>query len=145
MNKSRASSISATSQIAFAQPPLIQEVDIDRVEVKQRRCALEDLIKYKELAERGDATKYWTSVFALKLPGVDANDIAADRKYDDISANHGKMHDADVAVEPANRNASFDSRIGVDWLKMNNAGSRCEHVTGSRGSVEDPDDMKLQS
>jgi len=72
MNKSRASSISATSQIAFAQPPLIQEVDIDRVEVKRRRCALEDLIKYKELAERGDATKYWTSVFALKLPGVDA-------------------------------------------------------------------------
>ncbi|KAK2150570.1 hypothetical protein LSH36_399g00031 [Paralvinella palmiformis] len=72
-------------------------------------------------------------------------DSATDRKYDDPSADHGKMHDADVAVESANRNMTFDSGIGVDWLKRNNAGSRCEHVTGSRGSVNDPDDVKLQS
>ena len=68
-------------------------------------------------------------------------DIAADRKYDDTSADHGTMHDADVAVGSANRNTSLDSGLGVDWSKMNNVGSLC----GSRGSVDDPDDVKSQS
>ncbi|KAK2152651.1 hypothetical protein LSH36_322g00005 [Paralvinella palmiformis] len=78
--------------------------------------------------------------------GLDSdNDIAADRKYDDTSADHGTMYDADVAVESANRNTSLDSGLGVDWSKMNNVGSRCEHVTGSRGSVDDTDNMISQS
>ncbi|KAK2140531.1 hypothetical protein LSH36_1323g00026 [Paralvinella palmiformis] len=47
------------------------EVDIDRVEAEWRRYALKDLIKHKELAEGGDATNYWTSILALKLPGGD--------------------------------------------------------------------------
>ena len=72
-------------------------------------------------------------------------DIAADRKYDDASADHATMHDADVTVESANRNASFDSGIGVDRSKLNEAGSRCQHVTGSRGSVDDSDDVKSES
>ena len=71
------------------------------------------------------------------------SDFAADRKYDDISADHGTMHDADVAVELANRNTSFNSGIGVDWSKMNNAGSRCEHMTGRRGSVDNPERREI--
>ncbi|KAK2164479.1 hypothetical protein LSH36_63g09020 [Paralvinella palmiformis] len=81
----------------------------------------------------------------VRTPG-DGSDrecgIAADRKYDDTSADHGKMHDANVAVESTNRNATFDSGIGVDWSKVNNVGSLREHVTGSRRSVNDPDDVK---
>jgi len=55
------------------------------------------------------------------------------------------MHNADVAVESANRNTTFDSGIGVDWSKMNNVGSLCEHVTGSWGSVDGSDDVKVSA
>ncbi|KAK2140605.1 hypothetical protein LSH36_1291g00034 [Paralvinella palmiformis] len=44
-------------------------------------------------------------------------DIAADRKYDDPSADQATIHDADVALESANMNTSFDSRIGVEWSR----------------------------
>ena len=65
--------------------------------------------------------------------GSDINsEIAADRKYDDTSTDHGKMHDADVAVESTIWNTTFDSGISVDWSKMNNVVSLCERVTGSR-------------
>jgi len=56
--------------------------------------------------------------------GLDSDSvIAADRKYDDTSTDHGKMHDADVAVESTIWNTTFDSGISVDWSKMKNVGS----------------------
>ncbi|KAK2140836.1 hypothetical protein LSH36_1234g00030 [Paralvinella palmiformis] len=84
----------------------------------------------------------------VRIPedGSDSDgNIATYRKNNDTSTDHGTMHDTDVAVELANRNTTFDSGIGVDWSKMNNMGSLCEHVTGSRGSMDVPDDVKSQS
>ncbi|KAK2155987.1 hypothetical protein LSH36_224g01003 [Paralvinella palmiformis] len=72
-------------------------------------------------------------------------DITANRKYDDTNTDHRKRPDADDAVESTNRNTTFDSGIGVDWSKMINVGSLCEHVTGSWVSLNDPDDVKSQS
>lgn len=64
------SSLRAISRIASTLAPLVPEVDVDRVEAEWRGYALDDLTKSVELAD-GDATKYWTSVLALKLPGGD--------------------------------------------------------------------------